>query len=89
MKKMSAKEVEKEISLPESFIEFTKKIRKSFDFEFDFDDFDFDLRILEQYISMSPIRSKPKRTYDPLTQVPDPEGADIPMYLADLFRITP
>ena len=32
MKKMSAKE--EEISLPESFIEFTKKIRKSFDFRF-------------------------------------------------------
>ena len=77
-KKMSAKE--EKISLPESFIEFTKKIRKSFDFYF---------RILEPYISMSPIRSKPKRTYDPLTQVPDPEGADIPMYLADLFRRHP
>ena len=86
MKKMRAKEVEKEvekeISLPESFIEFTKKIKESFDFDFDF-------RILEPYISMSPIRSKPKRTYDPLTQVPDPEGADIPMYLADLFRRHP
>ena len=35
MKKMSAKEVEKEISLPESFIEFTKKIRESFDFDFE------------------------------------------------------
>lgn len=32
-------------------------------------------------ISTSPIRSRPKRTYDPAREFDDPEGSDIPMYL--------
>ena len=41
---------------------------------------------IEQFISsaienMAPIRSKPKRTYDPVREVPDPSGNDIPMFL--------
>ena len=32
----------------------------------------------------APVRSKPKRTYDPARSDPDPEGDYIPMYLADL-----
>ena len=31
--------------------------------------------------STSPIRSRPKRTYDPAREFEDPEGSDIPMYL--------
>lgn len=31
--------------------------------------------------STSPIRSRPKRTYDPAREFGDPEGSDIPMYL--------
>ena len=31
--------------------------------------------------STSPIRSQPKRTYDPTREFKDPEGSDIPMYL--------
>ncbi len=31
--------------------------------------------------STSPIRSRPKRTYDPAREFDDPEGSDIPMYL--------
>ena len=32
----------------------------------------------------APVRSKPKRTYDPARLDPDPEGGYAPMYLADL-----
>ena len=32
----------------------------------------------------APMRSKPRRTYDPARPVPDPEGDYIPMYLSDL-----
>ena len=31
--------------------------------------------------STSPIRSRPKRTYDPTREFNDPEGSDVPMYL--------
>ena len=34
--------------------------------------------------STSPIRSRPKRTYDPIRELYDPEGSDIPMYLIRL-----
>ncbi|MDD9824622.1 MAG: AAA family ATPase [Gammaproteobacteria bacterium] len=35
----------------------------------------------------APVRSKPRRTYDPMRITPDPEGDHIPMYLAHLrFR---
>ena len=33
----------------------------------------------------APVRSKPKRTYDPSRPTPDPEGDYVPMYLANLF----
>ena len=32
----------------------------------------------------APVRSKPRRTYDPARPTPDPEGDSIPMYLAHL-----
>ena len=31
--------------------------------------------------SISPVRSRPKRTYDPMREFNDPEGSDIPMFL--------
>ena len=31
--------------------------------------------------STSPVRSRPKRTYDPTREFEDPEGSDVPMYL--------
>ncbi|MCG9128581.1 AAA family ATPase, partial [Candidatus Poribacteria bacterium] len=31
--------------------------------------------------STSPVRSRPKRTYDPTREFNDPEGSDVPMYL--------
>ena len=34
----------------------------------------------------APVRSKPRRTYDPARLTPDPEGDYIPMYLANLFH---
>ena len=33
----------------------------------------------------APVRSKPRRTYDPARTVSDPEGDHIPMYLANMF----
>ena len=33
----------------------------------------------------APVRSKPRRTYDPARSAPDPEGDYVPMYLAGLY----
>ncbi len=33
----------------------------------------------------APVRSKPRRTYDPARRTPDPEGDHVPMYLAEVF----
>ena len=33
----------------------------------------------------APVRSKPRRTYDPSSPTPDPEGDYVPMYLANMF----
>ena len=33
----------------------------------------------------APVRSKPRRTYDPSRLTPDPEGDYVPMYLADVY----
>ena len=33
----------------------------------------------------APVRSKPRRTYDPSRTTPDPEGDYVPMYLAEVF----
>lgn len=38
-----------------------------------------------QTFASAPVRSKPRRTYDPASPTPDPEGDHIPMYLANLF----
>ena len=39
----------------------------------------------DQAFASAPVRSKPKRTYDPTRPTPDPEGDYVPMYLANLF----
>ena len=36
-------------------------------------------------ISGAPVRSKPRRTYDPARTTPDPEGGHLPMYLASMY----
>ena len=41
---------------------------------------------LEQETSISPLRSKPKRTYDPTTEAPSSEGDHIPMLMMRLLR---
>ena len=43
-----------------------------------------DLPIGQTYAG-APVRSKPRRTYDPARQVRDPEGDHVPMYLASLY----
>ena len=45
-----------------------------------YDYFDREARIF----ASAPVRSKPKRTYDPSRPTPDPEGDYVPMYLASL-----
>ena len=39
----------------------------------------------ERPFASAPVRSKPRRTYDPSRPTPDPEGDYVPMYLADVF----
>ena len=41
-------------------------------------------RSFSEVISLAPIRSKPKRTYDPIRGIPDPEGSEIPVTLMRL-----
>lgn len=37
----------------------------------------------------APIRSRPRRTYDPIRPTRDPEGTSVPAYLADAFARSP
>ena len=39
----------------------------------------------ERPFAGAPVRSKPRRTYDPARPIPDPEGDYVPMYLAEAF----
>ena len=39
----------------------------------------------DHIFASAPVRSKPRRTYDPADTTPDPEGNYVPMYLADIF----
>ena len=39
----------------------------------------------QQPFASAPVRSKPRRTYDPARPAPDPEGDYVPMYLANVF----
>ena len=43
------------------------------------------LFIRQRPFASAPVRSKPRRTYDPSRPTPDPEGDYVPMYLANLF----
>ena len=40
---------------------------------------------LRETFASAPVRSKPRRTYDPSQSTPDPEGDYVPMYLANLY----
>ena len=44
----------------------------------------WDIWISLSVFSTSPIRSQPKRTYDPMREFSDPEGSDVPMLLRRL-----
>lgn len=46
----------------------------------------FDTNTLGRSFAGAPIRSKPLRTYDPISSSPDSEGANIPLYFAELSR---
>ena len=48
-------------------------------------DFSFRRREMRPFAS-APVRSRPRRTYDPARPARDPEGDYVPMYLAHLFR---
>ena len=39
----------------------------------------------KEIVSLAPMRSKPKRTYDPIGVSPNPEGTEVPMYLMNLY----
>ena len=43
------------------------------------------LRVRDRAFASAPVRSKPRRTYDPARPTPDPEGDYVPMYLADVY----
>ena len=46
----------------------------------------FGFRFGEQRpFASAPVRSKPRRTYDPSRPTPDPEGDYVPMYLANMY----
>ncbi len=51
---------------------------------YEFMNFSISGRYQRPYAS-APVRSKPRRTYDPARITPDPEGDYVPMYLADMF----
>ena len=52
-----------------------------------FRDLVFTVRVIdeERPFATSPVRSKPRRTYDPARLNPDPEGDYVPMYLASVL----
>src|SRR5262249_32349798 len=39
--------------------------------------------------AFAPVRTRPKRTYDPFKDIPDPEGSHVPMILAKAFTSEP
>lgn len=39
--------------------------------------------------AFAPVRTRPRRTYDPLKDIPDPEGSHVPMILAKAFTSDP
>ena len=49
----------------------------------------FSPRFGERPVAGAPVRSRPRRTYDPVRTNYDPEGEYIPSYLAELYRNKP
>ena len=49
----------------------------------------YERRFLRHPYAGAPVRSYPKRTYDPIRPTPDPEGEYIPTYLANMSRRNP
>ena len=45
----------------------------------------FGIRFGERPFASAPVRSKPRRTYEPSRPAPDPEGDYVPRYLAEVF----
>ncbi len=41
--------------------------------------------LAQRPIALAPVRSSPLRTYDPIRATPDPEGAHVPLALAQIF----
>ena len=52
----------------------------------DFPRFKLMMPNIREAIAMAPIRSKPKRSYDPIRELPNPEGDHIPMLIMRLSR---
>ena len=42
-------------------------------------------RATQRPYASAPVRSKPRRTYDPARSISDPEGDHVPMYLANMY----
>ena len=51
--------------------------------------FEADRRYLPRPFASAPVRSRPRRTYDPATAILDPEGGHMPTLLADMARRNP
>ena len=45
----------------------------------------FGIRVEKRPYASAPVRSRPRRTYDPARMSPDPEGEYVPMYLANVY----
>ena len=52
----------------------------------DFRRFELMMPNIREAIAMAPIRSKPKRSYDPIRELPNPEGDHIPMLIMRLSK---
>ncbi len=76
------------INLHKERQELSKTEKELFDFLTEYDDMPgyWDLLRVDQMTSIAPLRSAPRRTYDPVGEFPDPSGADIPMRLMNLAR---
>ena len=60
-----------------------KEVMKSIEKLFEDKEYRYKMRntFRDNIVSLAPIRSKPKRTYDPIREIPDPEGTEIPVTL--------
>lgn len=71
-------------------VQLQKFLQKKFSLQGESREMGFQMRHLfkemPQVTSMAPIRSKPQRTYDSLSEIQTPEGSDVPMFLMRLKR---